>query len=514
MAKIKRALVSVYDKTGIIEFCRNLHKLGIEIIATGGTTRLLKENKIPVKNVSDVTHFPEILNGRVKTLHPKILGGILALREKQEHVNELKKHDITPIDMVVSNLYPFEKVTSKEDIQMKDALENIDIGGPNMIRAAAKNFENVVVVVDPKDYDAVIRELREKGNVSKEIRSRLAIEAFRHTSKYDWIIHKFLEKSVSEPTEFPEMLNLTYQKIQDLRYGENPHQKAAFYRESDIKESCVTNAEKLSGKELSWTNVLDLNSALELVKEFDEPAIAIIKHTGPCGVACGKDIFDAFEQAYSSDPLSAFGGIVGANRKIDLTTAKRMSEYHFDAIIAPDFEGGALEILKKRNVLILMKTGKLNRSHIKHFDITSVIGGLMVQEHDSCPVKDAMIVTEVQPSPKQMDSMMFAWKVVKHVKSNAIVLVKGKRTLGIGMGQTSRVDSVKIAIRKAGDEAKGSVMASDGFFPFKDSVDEAAKAGVVAIIQPGGSVKDKEVISAANEHGIAMVFTGMRCFRH
>ena len=514
MSKIKRALVSVYDKTGIIDFCRNLHKLGVEIIATGGTARLLKENKIPVKNVSDVTNFPEILNGRVKTLHPKILGGILALREKQEHVSELKKHNIIPIDMVVSNLYPFEKVTSKEDIQMKDALENIDIGGPNMIRAAAKNFENVVVVVDPKDYDAIIRELKEKGNVSKETRSRLATEAFRHTSKYDWIIHKFLEKSVSEPTEFPEMLNLTYKKIQDLRYGENPHQKAAFYKESDIKEPCVTNAEKLSGKELSWTNVLDLDSALELVKEFDEPAIAIIKHTSPCGVACGKDIFDAFEQAYSSDPLSAFGGIVGSNRKIDLTTAKRMSEYHFDAIIAPDFEGGALEILKKRNVLILMKTGKLNPSHIKHFDITSVIGGLMVQEHDSCPVKDAIIVTEVQPSPKQMDSMMFAWKVVKHVKSNAIVLVKGKRTLGIGMGQTSRVDSVKIAIRKAGDETKGSIMASDGFFPFRDSIDEAAKAGVVAIIQPGGSVKDKEVISAANEHGIAMVFTGMRCFRH
>jgi phosphoribosylaminoimidazolecarboxamide formyltransferase/IMP cyclohydrolase len=514
MTKIKRALVSVYDKTGIIAFCRNLHKLGVEIIATGGTTRLLKENKIPVKSVSDITHFPEILNGRVKTLHPKILGGILALREKTEHVSELKKHDIIPIDMVVSNLYPFEKVTSKDDIKLREALENIDIGGPNMIRAAAKNFENVVVVVDPKDYDVVLKELKEKGDVSKKTRSRLATEAFRHTSKYDWIIHKFLEKSVSEPTEFPELLNLSYKKIQDLRYGENPHQKAAFYRESDIKEPCVTNAEKLSGKELSWTNVLDLNSALELVKEFDEPAVAIIKHTSPCGVACGKDIFDAFEQAYSSDPLSAFGGIVGANRKIDLTTAKRMSEYHFDAIIAPDFEGDALEVLKKRNVLILMKTGKLNRSQVKHFDIVSVIGGLMVQERDECPLQNAMVVTKIKPTHQQMDSMMFAWKVVKHVKSNAIVLIKGKRTVGIGMGQTSRVDSVKIAINKAGDESKGSIMASDGFFPFRDSIDEATKAGIVAIIQPGGSIKDKEVINVANEHGIAMVFTGMRCFRH
>jgi phosphoribosylaminoimidazolecarboxamide formyltransferase/IMP cyclohydrolase len=514
MTKIKRALVSVYDKTGIVDFCRSLHKLGIEIIATGGTTRLLKENKIPVKNVSDVTNFPEILNGRVKTLHPNILGGILALREKGEHVSELKKHGITPIDMVVSNLYPFEKITSKEDVQLKDALENIDIGGPNMIRAAAKNFENVVVIVDPKDYDTVLKELKENGDVSKKTRSRLAIEAFRHTAKYDWIIHKFLEKSVSVPTEFPDLLNLTYKKLQDLRYGENPHQKGAFYREFEIKEPCVTNAEQLSGKKLSWTNVLDLNSALEMVKEFDEPTVSIIKHTSPCGVACGTNIFDAFEKAYSSDPVSAFGGIVGANRKIDLTTAERMSECHFDAIIAPDFEGDTLEVLKKRNVLILMKTGKLTHDTTKHFDIVNVIGGLLVQEHDSFPLKDVKVVTKTKPTPKEMDSMLFAWKVVKHVKSNAIVLAKGKRTIGIGMGQTNRVDSVRIAIKNAGDDAKGSFMASDGFFPFRDSIDEAAKAGVVAIIQPGGSIKDKEVIDAANEHGIAMVFTGMRCFRH
>jgi phosphoribosylaminoimidazolecarboxamide formyltransferase/IMP cyclohydrolase len=513
MSKIKRALVSVYDKTGIVEFCRNLHKLGIEIVATGGTTRLLKENKIPVKNVSDVTGFPEILSGRVKTLHPKILGGILALREKEEHVSELKKHDIQPIDMVISNLYPFEKVTSKEDVQLKEALENIDIGGPNMIRAAAKNFENVVIVVDPKDYNVVIKELKENDDVSKKTRSRLAIEAFRYTAKYDWIIHKFLEKSVSTPIEFPELLNLTYKKVQDLRYGENPHQKAAFYREFEIKEPCVTNAEQLHGKGLSWTNVLDLDTALELVKEFDEPAVAIIKHTSPCGAACGSNIFDAFEKAYASDPVSAFGGIIGANRKIDLTTAKRMSSNHFDAIIAPDFDEDALEVLKKRKVLILLKTGRLTRP-TKHLDIVNVVGGLLVQEHDTAQLKDVKVVTKVKPTQKQLDSMMFAWKVVKYVKSNGIVLAKDKRTVAVGIRQTSRVDSVKIAIKRAGDDVKGSIMASDGFFPFRDSIDEAASVGIVAIIQPGGSIRDKEVIDAANEHGIAMVFTGIRCFRH
>jgi len=514
MSKIKRALVSVYDKTGIVEFCKGLRKLDIEIIATGGTTRLLKENKIPVKSVSDVTNFPEILNGRVKTLHPKILGGILALREKEEHVSELKKHDIKPIDMVISNLYPFEKVTSKEDIQLKEALENIDIGGSNMIRAAAKNFENVVVVVDPTDYDIVLKELKESGDLSKKTRSRLAIEAFRHTAKYDWIIHKFLEKSVSTPIEFPEILNLTYKKIRDLRYGENPHQKAAFYKELDVKEPCITNAEELYGKGLSWTNVLDLDTALEIVKEFDEPTVCIIKHTNPCGVACGTNIYDAFEKTYSSDPVSAFGGIIGANRKIDLTTAKRMSSYHFDAIIAPDFDEDALRVLKERKVLILLRTGKLTHGTVKKLDIVSVTGGLLVQQHDSVQLKDVKIVTKTKPTQRQLDSLKFAWKIVKYVKSNGIVLVKEKRTVGIGMGQTNRVDSVKIAIKRAGDDAKGSVMASDGFFPFRDSVDEAAKAGIVAIIQPGGSIRDKEIIDAANEHSIAMVFTGIRAFRH
>jgi phosphoribosylaminoimidazolecarboxamide formyltransferase/IMP cyclohydrolase len=342
----------------------------------------------------------------------------------------------------------------------------------------------------------------------------LAIEAFNRTAKYDWTIQKFLEEKVKITPEFPELLNLTYKKVQDLRYGENPHQKSAFYRELGIKEPCVTNAEHLYGKKLSWTNVLDLNTAIELVKEFDEPAIAIIKHTSPCGVACGTNVFDAFEKAYASDPVSAFGGIIGSNRKIDLDTARRMSSNHFDAIIAPDYDEDALETLKKRKSLMLLKTGELNSDLRKSLDIINVIGGLLVQEHDSAPLKDLKVVTKIKPTPRQLDIMRFAWKVVKYVKSNGIVLAKDKRTVGVGIRQTSRVDSVKIAIKRAADESKGSIMASDGFFPFRDSIDEAAKAGVVAIIQPGGSIKDKEVIDAANEHGIAMVFTGIRCFRH
>lgn len=513
--KIKRALISVYDKTGIIDFAKELNKLGIEIIATGGTARLLKKNNIPVKHVSDLTEFPEILNGRLKTEHPKLMGGILALRDNKQHMNELKKLDIKPVDMVVSNLYPFEKMTSRKDVDLKEALENIDIGGPNMIRAAAKNFKNVVVIVNPDRYDQVIEELKKKGDVSKETRSKLAIEAFKETAKYDWVIQKFLEKREIPSVSFSDTLNLKYQKTQDLRYGENPHQKAALYREMEIDESCVVNAEQLHGKELSWTNILDLNSALELVKEFEEPAIAILKHISPCGVACGSTIFDAFEKAYSCDPVSAFGGMVGSNRKIDLDTAKRMSSAHFDAIIAPDFDKAGLETLKKRKSIRLVKTGKLSRHSKKYMDIVNVVGGLIIQEHDSNLVEEKYeVVTKVRPSYRELESLKFAWKVVKYIKSNAIVLVKGKRTVGIGPGQASRVGAVKIAIDNAKNETKNSIMASDGFFPFRDSIDEAAKAGIKAIIQPGGSIGDKEVIGAANEHGIAMVFTGLRAFRH
>jgi phosphoribosylaminoimidazolecarboxamide formyltransferase/IMP cyclohydrolase len=510
--KVKRALISVYNKEGIVEFARGLHELGVEIIATEGTAKLLEENEIPVGRVSDVTKFPEILNGRVKTLHPKILGGILALRDEEKHVRELEEHGIKPIDIVVSNLYPFGEVAGKERVKLEEALESIDVGGPNMIRAAAKNFENVIVIVNPKRYEEILKELKREGDVNREKRVALAIEAFKHTAKYDWIIQGFLERQLASLEKFPEVLSLKYRKVQDLIYGENPHQRAALYRVMNPEERGIIDAEQLHGRKLSWTNILDLNAALELVSEFEEPAVAIIKHTSPCGAACGSSIFDAYEKAYASDPKSAFGGIVGANKKIDLDTAKRMSSAHFDCIIAPDFDEDALEVLKQRKVIRLLRIDKPTYAR-KSVDIVNVGGGLLVQEHDSTDV-NVRVVTKVEPTPQQLESLLFAWKVVKYVKSNGIVLAKDKRTVGIGPGQTSRVDAVKIAIERAGEEVKGSVLASDGFFPFRDSIDEAAKAGIVAIIQPGGSIRDKEVIDAANEHGIGMVFTGMRAFKH
>jgi phosphoribosylaminoimidazolecarboxamide formyltransferase/IMP cyclohydrolase len=512
MSKIRRALISVYDKTGIIEFCRGLHRLGIEIIATKGTADYLKKNGVSVTNLSELTKFPEILNGRIKSLHHSIFAGILALREKKEHLEQLEKYDIKTIDMVVYNFYPFEEV-SKKETKLEKVLENIDIGGPSVVRSAAKNFENVVVITNPEKYSEILEELKEKGDVSKETRLKLAVEAFKLTAKYDWIIQKFLDKTITH-SSFPEVLTLTYKKVQDLRYGENPHQSAALYKELEVKRPSIIDAEQIHGKRLSWTNVLDLSTALEFVSEFSEPTVVIIKHTSPCGAACGSNIFDAYEKAYSSDPVSAFGGTVGANRKIDLNTAKSISSAFFDCIIAPDYDDDALEELKKRKFLRILKAGELTKGEQKYLDFVSIRGGLLVQEHNYMPLEKVKVVSKVKPTQQQKESMFFAWKVAKYVKSNAIVLAKGKRTVGIGLGQTSRVDAVRIAIERSRGEAKGSVMASDGFFPFRDSVDEAAKAGIVAIIQPGGSIRDKEVIDAANEHGIAMVFTGIRCFRH
>jgi len=514
MPEIRRVLISVHEKRGIIEFAKGLLELGIEIIATKGTARLLRRNGILAKEVSDVTGFPEILNGRVKTLHPKIAGGILALREKREHMEELRRHGIQPIDMVVSNLYPFEKVISKERVDLKEALENIDVGGVNMIRAAAKNFENVVVIVNPGRYEEVLKELRERGSISKRTSSILATEAFEYTAKYDWLIHKFLERESLAFGNFPDVLTLKYKKVQDLRYGENPHQKAAFYREFYIEEPCIATAQQLHGKKLSWNNILDLDTALELVKEFEEPTVTIVKHANPCGVACGSDVLDAYEKAYASDPISAFGGVVGSNRTIDLETAKHMSKAHFDCVIAPDYEDDGLKLLKQRKVLRILRVGKLNHSSRDGLDLLKVRGGLLVQEHNFIPLSDWRVVTEKKPTKKQIESLKFAWKVVKYVKSNGIVLAKNKETVGIGMSQPSRVDAVRIAVERAGRRVRGSVLASDGFFPFRDSIDEAAKAGIKAIIQPGGSIRDEEVIRAANEHKIPMVFTRIRAFRH
>ena len=511
---LKCALISVYDKTGVVEFARELNNLGIEIISTGGTAQLLQEQGIHVKPVSEVTKSPEMLNGRVKTQHPSILAGILALRGKEEHMKELEQHGIKPIDIVVFNFYPFEEIIKKEKPDLKEVLENIDIGGPSTIRAAAKNFENVVVIVNPERYDQVIQEIKKTGDVSRETRSRLAVEAFKRTAKYDWTIQNFLEHRSHAFTNFPEVINLKYKKIMDLRYGENPHQKAALYKHMTTNETTVINSEQLAGKKLSWTNVLDLNTALELIKEFEEPAVTIIKHTSPCGAACGSNLYDAYEKAYASDPISAYGGIVGINRKVDFDTAKRMSTAHFDCIIAPDFDDAALELLKQRKSLRLLKTGPFTQVERNHIDMTKVAGGLMIQEHNVALVNDLKVVTEVKPTPEQLDTMLFAWKVVKYVKSNGIVLAKGKRTVGIGLGQTSRVDAARNAIARAGEEAKGSIMASDAFLPFRDTVDEVVKCGVLGIIQSGGSIRDQEVIDAANEHRIPMVFTGIRCFRH
>lgn len=510
---IRRALISVWNKEGIVDFSKELQNLGVEIISTGGTVKTLKEAGLRIKEVSEVTGFPEILNGRVKTLHPKIEGGILALRN-EEHEKELKERGIERIDIVVCNLYPFEDVIKNKDVDLREALENIDIGGPTMVRAAAKNFENVVVVVNPKRYDEIIEELKSSGDISKEKRSMLATEAFEFTSKYDTVINEFLQKRFGLSKDFPEVLSLKFKKIQDLRYGENPHQKAAFYQDLVIDEACITNAVQLYGKELSYTNILDLNTVLELVRGFDEPTVTIVKHTSPCGTASADSISEAFEKAYEGDPVSAFGGVIGLNKKVDLKTAEKISPMFFDCIIAPDYEEDALKILKEKKNLRILKSGELSKGK-KEKDIARVRGGLLLQEHDDFDVKDNLkFVTTKKPTSEQLESLLFAWKVVKYVKSNAIVVANGKQTVGVGNGQTNRVDSVKIALQKAGAKAKGSVLASDGFFPFKDSVEEAAKSGISAIIQPGGSLRDQESIDAANEHGIAMVFTGIRAFRH
>ena len=512
MAKVRRALISVWDKRGLIDFARGLNKLGIEIIATGGTTKKLKNAGIPAVPVSDVIDFPEILEGRVKSMHPVIQAGILALRDNKEHMEQLKKHKIKPIDMVVSNLYPFSEIIKKKT-DLKEVLEFIDVGGPTMIRAAAKNFKHVVVVTNPDQYDRVLEELK-KGGVSEKTRVELAIQAFKLTAEYDATIDEFLQKHVGIKA-FPDVFSLKFKKTQDLRYGENPHQEGALYKEFTVKEPCVAIAKQLHGKKMSYLNYMDANAAFELVKEFDEPTVAVIKHTSPCGVGCGKTVLEAFEKAYAADPISAFGGVVSCNRKIDVKAAKKISGIFFDVLIAPGYEKGALEFLKKRKNLRVLETGD-SLATPKNYDFTKVSGGLIVQDYDNLVLneKDLKFVTKKKPTKEEVEAMLFAWKIVKYVKSNGIVLSKNKQTLGIGLGQTSRVGAVEIAIKQAGDKAKGCVMASDGFFPFRDAIDVAAKAGIVGIIQPGGSIRDKELIDAANEHGIAMVFTGVRAFKH
>lgn len=523
MNKINLALVSVSDKTGIVAFAQELVKLDIKILSTGGTARLLAESGIEVREVSDYTGFPEMMDGRLKTLHPKIHGGLLALRDNAEHIRQAKEHGIEFIDMVVVNLYPFESTIAKPDVELSEAIENIDIGGPTMIRSAAKNYRRVAVVTNPNQYEAVIAELKKKNAaLSNETKFNLAKAAFAHTAHYDTVIANYLAGlDGAIAAEFPSALEFRYDKAQDLRYGENPHQKAAFYRGPALSEPSVANARQLHGKELSFNNILDLHAALEVVKDFAEPTAAIIKHNNPCGVACHSTLAQAYRDALECDPLSAFGSIVALNREVDLETAKAIRQAvkagsHAEAIIAPGYTEDALKRLKRSKDLRIMEVDKLGARNPEVKEIKTVLGGVLVQERDLHGLKpsDLKVVTEKQPTTEQLESMMFAFKVCKHVKSNAILLAQGKKTVGIGAGQMSRVDSSIIAARKAGDRAKGSVLASDALIPFRDGVDAAAEAGVAAIIQTGGSIRDDEVIAAANEHGMAMVFTEVRHFKH
>jgi len=511
---MKRALISVSDKTGIIPFAKELVNLGVEIISTGGTAKLLKEEGVKVTGISEVTGFPEILDGRVKTLHPNIHSGLLAIRDKEEHQKQLEELKIQPIDLVVVNLYPFKETISKENVAYEDAIENIDIGGPTMLRSAAKNHAFVTVVVDSGDYPTILEEVKAGGDTSLETRRRLAAKVFRHTAAYDALISNYLTEQVGE--EWPDQLTVTFEKVQSLRYGENPHQKAGFYKEPLAKAGTLSTAEQLNGKELSYNNINDADAALQLVKEFDQPAVVAVKHMNPCGVGTGQTIFEAYQKAYESDPVSIFGGIIAANRVIDRETALRMKELFLEIIMAPDFEPDALDVLKEKKNLRLLKLGEMKHDASPSLRLSSVQGGVLIQEEDrkQAELADLKVVTERKPTDEELEQLLFSWKVVKHVKSNAIVLVRDFMTVGVGAGQMNRVGSAKIAIEQAGEKSVGSVLASDAFFPMPDTLQEAAKAGVTAIIQPGGSIRDQDSIDEANKHGIAMVFTGNRHFKH
>lgn len=520
MVRIKRALVSVSDKTGILDFVKELSKLGVEIISTGGTAKLLRDNGIKVTEVSDYTGFPEMLDGRVKTLHPKIHAGLLALRNNPEHVKTLQEHDIGSIDMAVVNLYPFEKTIQKPGVTIEEVIENIDIGGPSMLRSAAKNHQSVAVVSSPQRYNQVIEELKKnRGAISEELMRELAIEVFGLTSRYDGIINKYLNNyfkkgGVACGTGFPEELVLNFEKVQDLRYGENPHQRAAFYKEKG-KTKGLINFKQLQGKELSFNNILDLNSAFELVKEFSSPAAVIVKHNNPCGVSEDKALAKAYVEAWACDKLSAFGGIVALNRKLDLGTAKAIAKSGFlECIIAPSFEKEALGQFREKKNLRIIECADIEA--INEPDFKRISAGVLLQDKDlaTLDINDLKVVTKKKPTSKEMASLIFGWKVAKHVKSNAIVLTRGTRTVGIGAGQMSRVDSVYIATKKAGKLTPGTCLASDAFFPKEDAIQLAAKYKIKAIIQPGGSIADEAIIKMADKYKISMVTTGIRHFRH
>jgi phosphoribosylaminoimidazolecarboxamide formyltransferase/IMP cyclohydrolase len=518
MARITRALISVSDKNGIVEFSEQLAGFGVELLSTGGTAKLLREAGLTVKDVSEFTGFPEMLDGRVKTLHPKVHGGLLGMRSNPEHVATMKEHGIENIDMVIVNLYPFEAATAREGCHLDEAIENIDIGGPTMLRSAAKNYPDVTVLVDSADYASVLDEMKtSSGAVSASTNFALAVKVFQHTAAYDGAISNYLgSRLTGEVQEYPPTFTLQVKKAQDLRYGENPHQTAAFYVEQRITEPCVSNSVQLQGKELSFNNIIDLDAAIETVKEFEQSAAVIIKHTNPCGVALADSPLTAYLKARECDPVSAFGGIVGFNRMVDAETANELASTFLEAVIAPGYSEEALAIFTAKKNVRVMRVPLLDRYVAGGFDLKRVTGGLLLQGRDLGMINagDCRVVTNRKPTASEYEALDFAWRVCKHVKSNAIVFSNRDQTVGIGAGQMSRVDSSKIAVQKALLSIRGTVLASDAFFPFRDGVDAAAEAGVTAIIQTGGSVRDEEVIKAANEHGIAMLFTTMRHFRH
>jgi phosphoribosylaminoimidazolecarboxamide formyltransferase/IMP cyclohydrolase len=533
--KVKTALVSVSDKNGVVDFAKALSKMGVKIISTGGTAKALSEAGVEVVGIESVTGFPEMMDGRVKTLHPKIHGGLLALRDKKEHAAALNEHKIEPIDLVCVNLYPFEATIAKPDCKLEDAIENIDIGGPSMIRSAAKNNKYVTVVTEPGQYEKVLEEMQKKdGAVSEKLRSDFARIAFGLTASYDAAISKYLNGK--RAVEYPERVSIAVKKEATLRYGENPHQSAAFYKLASGPEMSVSSATMLEGgTAISFNNLLDVNAAFELVKEFEEPAAVVVKHLNPCGCAVDEDILEAYRKAYEGDVISAFGSIVALNRKVDVELARTIMEsysrfgkargasgFFAEVIIAPEFDADALEIIRTLKAwgsrVRLMQTGSIDRARIDaaEYDARCVVGGVLLQKRDLIGWEPAELKypTEAKPSAEQLEDLRIAWLVAKHTKSNTIVLVKNKKVLGVGAGQMNRVESGLIAFKRAGDEAKGCAMASDAFFPFPDNVENAANAGVACIVQPGGSNKDDVVIAAANKHGIAMVFTGKRHFKH
>ncbi len=520
MNKINRVIISVSDKEGISDFAKGLEEYDVEILSTGGTAKQLRNAGVSVMDISEYTGSPEILDGRVKTLHPKIYGGVLALRDNDTHLQQMTENGMEPIDMIIVNLYPFEEVIKKDNVDLIEAIENIDIGGPTMLRAAAKNYQYVTLVTHPEDYKDLLSELKKNnGLISAETNFRLAVKAFSYVARYDAAISNFL--GAIDPdggeTKFPPSLTIHMDKKMKLRYGENPHQEGSFYVQSGLEEPCISNSIQLQGKELSLNNIYDTDAALEAVKDFTETACVVVKHNNPCGVATDESVVEAFLKAKACDPVSSFGGIVAFNREVDEATASELAAMFLEVVIAPSFSEKALEVLSSKGNLRVMKTPDLPLAASAGLDFKKVIGGALIQDRDTGVDKDfddMKAPTKRQPTDEELSALKFGWKVCKHVKSNAIVFAREGQTVGIGAGQMSRVDSVKIATIKAELPTKGAVLASDAFFPFRDGIDEAAKAGITAIVQPGGSIRDQDIIDACDEHGIAMVFTGFRHFKH